>query len=121
MTLFVCGGPHWGGRKHMEIIVVDQNRAAGSLDPERSANTAVAAWAQVIKLATVIESEGRHAMLPIALTMSQVCAWTGLGKTKLQELVNRGDIATAKVDGRTLVLTNSVIAMIERCRVRDAR
>lgn len=53
----------------------------------------------------------------LAMGILQACRFVGLGKTKMQELINRGDVATAKVDGRTLVLTDSVVALIERHRV----
>jgi hypothetical protein len=56
-------------------------------------------------------------MLPITLSIAQVCSWMGLKKTKVQDLINGGGILTAKVDGRTLVLTGSVIALIERSRI----
>lgn len=54
---------------------------------------------------------------PLAMSILQACHFVGLGKTKMQELINRGDVATAKVDGRTLVLTDSVVALVERNRV----
>jgi len=58
-----------------------------------------------------------YRMLPLAMGILQACSFVGIGKTKTQELINRGDVATAKVDGRTLVLTDSVVALVERNRV----
>ena len=55
--------------------------------------------------------------LPLTMGIRQACGFVGIGKTKMQELINRGEVSTAKVDGRTLVLTDSVISLVERNRV----
>lgn len=65
---------------------------------------------------SVVTLPGCYGLLPLTLSVAQVGLWTGLGRTKVQELINASAIVTAKVDGRTLVLTNSVLALIERCR-----
>jgi hypothetical protein len=62
-----------------------------------------------------------YGLLPITLSIAQVASWTQLGKTKVQELVNQGELVTSKVDARTLVLTSSVLALIERNRVERGR
>lgn len=69
----------------------------------------------------VIPGSNGYSLLPITLSIAQVASWTQLGKTKVQELVNQGDLVTSKVDARTLVLTSSVMALIERNRVERVR
>lgn len=69
----------------------------------------------------MIAGSNGYNLLPITLSIAQVASWTQLGKTKVQELVNQGDLVTSKVDARTLVLTSSVLALIERNRVERGR
>ena len=59
-------------------------------------------------------------LLPLTLSIAQVGTWTGLGKTKIFDLAARNELVVSRVDGRTLVLTSSVIALIERNRVARA-
>lgn len=89
-----------------------------------SSNSAGSAPEQIVAPVTrtdgfvsVVKLPDGYALLPITLSITQVCSWTGLGKSKTQELINSAALTTAKVDGRTLVLTSSVIALIERNRV----
>jgi hypothetical protein len=83
--------------------------------------SSVAPLTQTDGFVSVIKLPDGYGLLPITLSISQVCSWTGLGKSKTQELINSAALATAKVDGRTLVLTSSVIALIERNRVMRDR
>jgi hypothetical protein len=69
----------------------------------------------------MIAGSSGYNLLPITLSIAQVASWTQLGKTKVQELVNQGELVTSKVDARTLVLTSSVLALIERNRVERGR
>lgn len=70
-----------------------------------------------LRTASAMTTASDHRLPPLAMGILQACRFVGLGKTKMQELINRGDVATAKVDGRTLVLTDSVVALVERSRV----
>ena len=82
--------------------------------------TAVAKVAHMIPLSGLVQLVALptgFALLPITLGIEQVLEWTNLGKTKIQDLINAGRIETSKVDGRTLVHTVSVVALIERHRV----
>ena len=85
---------------------------------ESSAARAIAPITVTNGFVSVVALPDGYGLLPVTLSLAQVCSWTGLKKTKIQELVNAGVIATSKVDGRTLVLTNSVLALIERNRVK---
>ena len=69
---------------------------------------------QISPLVTAIALPTGYGVLPLVLSFEQAGQWLGLGKTKLQQLVNRHELETAKVDGRTLILTRSAIALIER-------
>lgn len=90
--------------------------SSGCSDGGQAAN-AVANVVSVDELVRLVTLPIGIGMLPITLSIAQVCSWTGLKKTKVQDLINAGSILTAKVDGRTLVLTGSVIALIERNRI----
>ncbi len=87
-------------------------RSAQTGDPGQS----VAPLTQTDGFVSVVKLPDGYALLPITLSIAQVGGWTGLSKTKIQELTNAHAIATAKVDGRTLVLTSSVISLVERNR-----
>lgn len=82
----------------------------------------------VVPIPDVIEGDNRakttlgdHRELPLTMSLLQACKMVGLGKTKMQELVNSGELEIAKVGGRTLVLTDSIIALVERHRVSRGR
>jgi excisionase family DNA binding protein len=49
----------------------------------------------------------------ISCTVNQACAATGLGRTKLYELIKDQRILTKKVGRRTLILVASLRAAIE--------
>jgi hypothetical protein len=96
---------------------MQNHRSSGCIDGEQAAS-AVANVVSVDELVRLVTLPIGIGMLPITLSIAQVCSWTGLKKTKVQDLINAGSILTAKVDGRTLVLTGSVIALIERNRIK---
>ena len=79
--------------------------------------SAIAPLTRTDAFVAVVTLPDGFGLLPITLSIAQVGSWTGLKKTKIQELINNGAVSTAKVDGRTLVLTSSVIALIERNRI----
>jgi hypothetical protein len=45
---------------------------------------------------------------PLSLTVKATCALTGLGPTKVWELIRDGRLEVARIDGRTLVKYPSV-------------
>ena len=49
----------------------------------------------------------------ISCTISEACAATGIGRTKLCEEISAGRVKRTKVGTRTLVLVKSLVAMIE--------
>ncbi len=48
----------------------------------------------------------------ISCTIPQACAATGLGRTKLYEEIGAGRVRTSKVGSRTLVLVESLVALV---------
>jgi hypothetical protein len=60
---------------------------------------------------------GRKAAIPfnqrISCTVAEALSATGLGCTKLYELMNDERIKSTKVDGRRLILVNSLRQFIE--------
>jgi hypothetical protein len=53
---------------------------------------------------------------PIARTIKGQQEATGLGKTKLYELINRGELPVVMIDKRTLILDDDMRACLERHR-----
>ena len=49
----------------------------------------------------------------LACTVSDACAFSSIGKTKLYELINNGTLATARVGRRRLVVVSSLKALLE--------
>jgi excisionase family DNA binding protein len=48
----------------------------------------------------------------ISCTIPEACAATGLGRTKIYEEIASGRVRTSKVGTRTLILVESLVAMI---------
>jgi excisionase family DNA binding protein len=42
------------------------------------------------------------------------CSRLGVGRTKLYEIINRGDLTVTKIDGRTLVIGSSLDRFIAK-------
>lgn len=53
---------------------------------------------------------------PITMRISDACRFIGLSRSTLYVLVATGEIKTVKVGGATLVLTESLCALIDRRR-----
>lgn len=51
---------------------------------------------------------GPDAMPPYSMTIAETVRWSGIGRTKLYELLGDGKIKAVKLGTRTLVLTQSV-------------
>jgi excisionase family DNA binding protein len=49
----------------------------------------------------------------LTCTINEACEATGLGRTKLYELIGTGHLATTTVGRRRLVLMNSLLALLE--------
>jgi len=54
------------------------------------------------------------AMEPITVTIDGAKKATGLGTTKLYELINQGKLQTIKIGRRTLVKTDSIRALVDQ-------
>lgn len=55
---------------------------------------------------------------PIAVRVKEACRLTGIGRSKLYELIADGDIEIVKVGAMTLVPLESLRGLIERGRSR---
>jgi len=49
----------------------------------------------------------------ISITIKDACKATGLGRTKIYELINAGRLQAVKIGGRRLIKTASIRAMLE--------
>ena len=60
---------------------------------------------------------------PLTLTVKATCLMTGLGQTKVWELIRDGRLEVARVDGRTLVKYPSVERLLspDQSKKRSAR
>jgi excisionase family DNA binding protein len=50
----------------------------------------------------------------LSCTISEACAATGLGRTKLYEAISAGRVQTSKVGTRTLIIVESLVSLIEQ-------
>lgn len=53
-------------------------------------------------------------MEPLTITIQGARKATGLGTTKIYELINEGRLKTVKVGRRTLVRTDSIRALVDQ-------
>jgi hypothetical protein len=65
---------------------------------------------------------GEHMGPPIAervisAPINEFCVLSGLGRTKIYELLNTGDLASIKIGNRRLILLDSYRQLIDRRRV----
>ncbi len=51
-------------------------------------------------------------MEPISTTIAGACQATGLGKSKVYQLINAGELATVKIGRRTLIKTDSLRRLV---------
>jgi hypothetical protein len=49
----------------------------------------------------------------ISCTIPEACAATGLGRTKIYEEIGAGRVQTRKFGTRTLIVVNSLVALID--------
>ncbi|WP_066548601.1 MULTISPECIES: helix-turn-helix domain-containing protein [unclassified Sphingomonas] len=65
------------------------------------------------------ESRDTIDVKPITLRIREACRITGIGRSKLYELIKAGEIEVIKLGTMTLVSMRSVEEMIERAKARD--
>ena len=53
---------------------------------------------------------------PITVRVREACRMTGIGRSKLYELIADGEIETMKVGSITLIPTESLRRFVGRCR-----
>lgn len=58
---------------------------------------------------------------PITLRIAEACRATGIGRSKLYELINVGEIETVKIGRITLIPVTSIEQLVARCRNIAAR
>lgn len=57
----------------------------------------------------------------LTCTIDDACEVTGLGRTKLYELIGAGRIVTTTIGRRRLVVVRSLLALLDTHRLMDAR
>ena len=63
-------------------------------------------------------------MTPYTLPIPDFCEYSGIGQTKARELIATGELQSAVIAGRRMVLISSYHEYVERCRANpqlDAR
>lgn len=60
------------------------------------------------------ESDGLFS--PLTVRVSEACRLTGIGRSKLYELVKAGEIETIKLGRMTLIPMASLTKLLDRCR-----
>ncbi len=61
-----------------------------------------------------VADAGERAMRPITVRIREACRITGIGRSKLYELIQAGDLQTIKVGAITLVPLASIDAFLSR-------
>jgi excisionase family DNA binding protein len=57
---------------------------------------------------------------PLTVRTPEACRMTGIGRSKLYELIKAGEIETIKVGSSTLVTVAGLEAFLDKCRATDA-
>jgi len=60
------------------------------------------------------------AIAPISMRIPDACRFTGLGRSTIYVLIAKGEVEIVKVGAATLVLTESLLALINRHRDSNA-
>lgn len=58
-------------------------------------------------------SEAQQPYFPLAFSISEACRVSSLGRTRIYALIKEGRIRVTKVGGRTLVVADSLRALVE--------
>ena len=60
-------------------------------------------------------------MTKLSMTIKDVCAVTGIGRTKIYEAINTGALKARKLDKRTLVLQDDLAAYLAGLEVYEPK
>lgn len=58
---------------------------------------------------------------PITVRIREACRMTGIGRSKLYELISFGEIETIKVGAMTLIPIESLKSFVARSKARETR
>ncbi len=50
----------------------------------------------------------------LSFNVNEACRAIGVGRTKVYDLINRGELETFRLDGRTLIRADDLAAFIDR-------
>jgi excisionase family DNA binding protein len=56
---------------------------------------------------------------PITATIRRFCELTGIGRSKLYQMLDAGEIASVHVGGRRLIVVRSYLDLIERLKTQQ--
>ena len=56
---------------------------------------------------------------PLTVRIPEACRMTGIGRSKLYELIKAGEIETIKVGSRTLVTVAGLEEFLDKCRATN--
>lgn len=56
---------------------------------------------------------------PLSVRIPEACRMTGIGRSKLYELIRAGEIETIKVGSSTLVTVAGLEAFLDKCRATN--
>ena len=72
----------------------------------------VIAEPQLIRL-LVMEASALHQMPPLAVRVPEACRLTGIGRSKLYELIKDGEVRAIKIGSITLIPISSLETLLE--------
>jgi excisionase family DNA binding protein len=59
--------------------------------------------------------------IPLTAPITEFCAWSGLGRTKVYELLDSGEITSIKIGKRRLIVLDSYRQLVDQKRAEAAR
>ena len=92
----------------------DENRALNMLLRRRSAVSILPPKPPSLQSpADVAPFEGKTVMLPLCVRIPVAGQMLGVGRTKIYQLINRGELDTIKLDGAVLVTMKSLEQLVQ--------
>ena len=62
-----------------------------------------------------------HVIMPTTMTVDRFSAVSGLGKTSIYKLIKQGELKSARILGRRLIIMESYFEMVRRQAERETR
>jgi excisionase family DNA binding protein len=95
------------------LALVEPSLAGESMKRKRRENGELEEMQITSSASNVVMVQTAPFTQKLACTINEACEMTGLGRTKLYELIGEGHLATTTVGRRRLVLVRSLLSLLE--------